>query len=83
MVAIYQLIKILQKKYPNWRETVVLLCDNATWHRGKHTKRMLKEFSVPIMATAPYSPSTAPIEYFFNRLKSEDHAPALSSISTA
>ena len=63
-------MEILDQEDNNWRETTVLLIDNASYHRSKKLFKFYKKLKIPVMFMAPYSPMVAPIELLFSYLKS-------------
>ena len=60
---------------PGWRDTSVLLIDNASYHRSAKTLEALEKLELPIMYTGPYSFSIAACELFFANLKRGDLNP--------
>ena len=60
---------------PGWRLTTVVLMDNACYHVADETRSNLDDEGVTYMYTAPYSPSSSPIEMLFALLKRGDMNP--------
>jgi len=63
------LADILDIDRPGWRETTIILLDNATYHKSTSTLEVLEKLELPIMYSGPYSFSIAACELFFSRLK--------------
>ena len=63
------LVTQLDKEYGDWRTTHIILLDNAPYHVGASTIKMLDRLSIPVCFTAPYSYDTAPIELWFASFK--------------
>jgi transposase len=64
-----ELVNILDKKRPKWRDNHVIIIDNAPYHNSQKTLEYLEELRVPMMFLAPYSYDTAPCELFFAYFK--------------
>ena len=47
----------------------IILIDNAPYHTGEEIRDYLHKMEVPVMYSAPYSYSAAPIESLFSLLK--------------
>ena len=47
----------------------IILIDNAPYHTGEEARDYLHKMQIPIMYSAPYSYSAAPIETLFSLLK--------------
>ena len=54
---------------PGWQENTIILLDNATYHNSADARAFFKQMELPIMYTAPYSYSAAPIELLWASLK--------------
>ena len=54
---------------PNWRKDSVMLMDNASWHKTDTVIQTMKDLEVPLIFSAQYSYSAAPIELMFSSLK--------------
>ena len=63
------LVDALDADRPGWRDSTVLLTDNASYHRSAQTLEALKIMELPIMYTGPYSFSITACELFFANLK--------------
>ena len=59
----------LDSEDANWKESTIILLDNAAWHSSEIMKRRLAKMSLPIIYSGPYSYSTAPAESVFAALK--------------
>ena len=55
------LARQLDSESPGWQDESTILLDNAAWHSNTLMKRRLATMQLPIMFSAPYSYSTAPI----------------------
>ena len=69
------LVTQLDKEHGDWRTTHIILLDNAPYHVGASTIKMLKRLKIPICFTGPHSYDTAPIELWFGAFKSKDINP--------
>ena len=69
MLFMRHLVKQLDVESPGWEDNTVILIDNATYHTGKKILKYFTKMQVPIMYSAPYSFSSAPIESLFAHLK--------------
>ena len=69
------LVRQLDMETPGWQENSTILLDNAKWHTSPVMKQRLANMGLPIMFSAPYSYSTAPIELVFAALKLGDLNP--------
>jgi len=54
---------------PGWQEEATILLDNAKWHSNAKMKERLARMQLPIIYSAPYSYTTAPVESAFAALK--------------
>ena len=69
MVFMRYLVRQLDQDTPGWEEDSIILLDNATYHRGEEIRKYFRKMQLPVMYSAPYSFSTAPIETLFSHLK--------------
>ena len=69
MLFVRYLVRQLDLDSPGWEDESIILLDNATYHRGEEIKNYFQKMQIPIMYSAPYSFSTAPIETLFANLK--------------
>ena len=60
---------------PGWEENTVILLDNAKWHSNLEMKERLARMELPVIYSAPYCYSTAPVEMAFSALKLGDLNP--------
>ena len=67
--------KELDLHQPGWEETSVILLDNAKWHSNAEMKERLAKMQLPVIYSAPYCYSTAPVELAFSALKLGDLNP--------
>lgn len=61
-----------------WRKTTVVMLDNAPYHRGVVTQKIMDGLRVPVLYTGPYHFRMAPVELLFNYIKSRDLNPLRS-----
>ncbi len=63
------LVRQLDREDPGWEVDSLILLDNAKWHSNEVMKSRLAKMNLPIIYSAPYSYSTAPVESAFAALK--------------
>ena len=76
MLFLRHLTAQLDRETPGWQEESVILIDNAAYHSGEEIRDYLRKMQIPLMYSAPYSYSSAPIETLFGHLKLGDLNPA-------
>jgi transposase len=69
MLFLHHLTKTLDIETPDWRESTIILMDNASYHRSQETKEVVKKLGLKVIYTGPYSYSASPIELMFGSLK--------------
>ena len=69
------LCRRLDQERPGWRGDTVVLLDNAPYHCGASTLRVLQQLRVPVAFFGPHSYDAAPAELFFAWFKSTDINP--------
>ena len=69
------LVRLLDSTDPNWRKNKVVLLDNAPYHIGRNTLKVLEELRIPVLFTGPHSYDGAACELFFAAFKKEDINP--------
>ena len=69
------LVYKLDQETPGWQEDSVILLDNAKWHSNNQMKQRLSRMNIPVIYSAPYCYSTAPVEMVFAALKFGDLNP--------
>ena len=69
MLFMRHLVAQLDRETPGWQENSIILLDNAPYHSGEEIREYLRKMQVPVMYSAPYSYSAAPIETLFSLLK--------------
>jgi hypothetical protein len=67
-----QLSLHLDNTQPAWRDCTIIMIDNAPYHRSRDLAKQIKELSLPMFFLGPYQFNLAPVEKFFNVLKSQD-----------
>jgi transposase len=61
-------LRKIRKRYP--REKVVLILDNAVWHKAKKVSRFLADDgNIRLMFLPPYSPNLNPVEKIWKLLR--------------
>jgi len=60
----------LDEERPGWRQTSILLIDNAPYHKSDQMLNYFEDEQLPILYTGPHSYDAAPIELLFSALKS-------------
>ena len=58
------------KSNENEMEKVIIMMDNASYHKGKMISEFLIERNIKVLYVSPYSPQISPIELLFGSLKS-------------
>ena len=74
-IFFHNLCRKLEKENPKYKENVVLLLDNASYHTCPATLSVLKKLKIPVLFTGPNSYLAAPIELLFGAFKSRDINP--------
>ena len=69
------LVKKLDSENPRWRNTTVVLLDNASYHTSKAAFEIYKKHRIKTIFTGPYSYNAAPVELFFAAFKADDINP--------
>ena len=69
ILFIRKLVEKLNHETPDWMTNSIILLDNASWHKSEETIKALEDMRVPLIFSAPYSYSGAPIELLFAALK--------------
>ena len=63
------LTKILDSETPDWKDSTIILFDNASYHRSQETKVVLKKLDLKVIYSGPYAFSASAIELLFGSLK--------------
>ena len=74
-VFFIDLVRTLDKERPNWRNTTIVLIDNAPYHSAKASLKLFEQLKIPVMFLGPHSYDAAPCELFFAKFKSVDINP--------
>ena len=69
MLFLRHLVAKLDSETPGWQENSVIMMDNAAYHTGEEIRSYMQKMQIPMMYSAPYSYSSAPIETLFAHLK--------------
>ena len=64
----------------HWRKTTVFMIDNAAYHRGVATQKVMDQLMIPVLYLGPYHFRMAPVEMLFNYVKSTYLNPLRSQI---
>jgi hypothetical protein len=72
-----KLVGYLDVLNPGWRNSTLIMIDNAPYHRSKSTQEFLSRHCIPVMFLGPYQFSMAPVEKFFAFFKGRDLNPLL------
>lgn len=70
-----ELVVILDRDKPSWRNNLVILVDGASYHSSKEFKKVAAKLRLPFMLFGPHSYDASPCELFFARFKSMDINP--------
>ena len=70
-----QLTLKLDAQRPNWRQSHVILMDNATYHTNPTILNVLELLRIPVIFTGPHSYKASPVETFFAAFKAADINP--------
>lgn len=66
---LFDLTKYLDTTRPGWRETTIVLMDNAKSHKSAISKRVIEYLNMPTVFTAPGSMTCLPVEKVFGIVK--------------
>jgi transposase len=69
MLFLRHLISQLDRDTPGWQENSLILLDNAPYHGGVEIRENMRKMQVPVIYSAAYCYSSAPIETLFAHLK--------------
>ena len=61
---------------------MVIMLDNAPYHRGGNVRGKMADLKVPLMYLGPYHFRMASIEVFFSFMKSHDFNPLHSNLTS-
>lgn len=75
-----KLVEHLDGVDPGWRESSVLLLDNANYHRGIATQATMTSLRLPVLFLGPYHFNLSPVELLFNHVKARDLNPLRSKL---
>ena len=70
-----ELLKILERLRPKFKDDHIFLLDNASYHKSKKMLTFFKENNIKVLFTGSYSYNAAPIELLFAGFKSVDINP--------
>ena len=54
---------------PDWRETSVMMMDNAPYKKKDECINHIRSLNIPMVFISPYSFDASPVELFFSYLK--------------
>ena len=69
------LVKILDRQRANWRNTTVIVLDNAPYHTASSTMKLFDDLKIPVVFLGAHSYNAAPCELFFANFKTGDINP--------
>ena len=69
------LVKKLDAENSLWRNTTVVLLDNASYHTSNEAFQVYRKFRIKTIFTGPYSYDASPIELLFAAFKDDDINP--------
>jgi hypothetical protein len=64
-----KLCEALDSDRPDWRETSVMMMDNAPYNKKDECIDHIKSLNIPMVFISPYSFDASPVELFFSYLK--------------
>ena len=64
-----KLCETLDLDRPDWRETTVMMMDNAPYNKSEDAIKHIESLNIPMVFTGPYSFDASPVELFFSYLK--------------
>ena len=64
-----KLVEYLDCKDKHWRSNLVILLDNAKYHKSKLMIELYQRINLPVKFLRPYHYKMAPIEIFFSYIK--------------
>ena len=70
-----QLVLKLDSQRPKWRETHIIMMENARYHTTPTFLNVMELLNIPILFTGPHSYQASPIETYFAAFKAEDINP--------
>ena len=82
MYFLLGMCSLLAKEHPDWRNRVVFLLDNATYHKGKDCIELFQRLKLPVFFQGPYSFRTAPVEMVFSQIKKKQLVSAEAMAAT-
>jgi DDE superfamily endonuclease len=65
-----------------WRETTVLMLDNANHHKSVVSRELMASLHLPVLFLGPYHFGMQPIEMVFNFIKGHDLNPLRTKLTT-
>ena len=74
-VFFHKLVKKLEAERPDFRESTVIMLDNAPYHTCQASLRLFEKLQIPVLFTGPHSYAASPIELLFAAFKSADINP--------
>ena len=64
-----RLVQQLESEDANFRDSTIILMDNASYHRSENTRAYFDRLQIQVMLSAPYSYAGSPVELFFAYFK--------------
>ena len=83
-IALYMvsLVKQLDSEDRHWRESTLIVLDNATYHKSHLLREIYSRLRIPVLFLGPYHFEMAPVENFFSFIKSRDLNPLGLSVAS-
>ena len=82
LLYLMRLCKQLDDEAVDWREKVVVLLDNAAYHRSKQCIEAFSSCAIPVFLQGPYSFRSAPVEMVFAQVKRRNLLPTATGASS-
>ena len=69
------LVRRLDEENSKWRNSTIILLDNASYHVSQQTLNVFEELRIPILFTGPHSYDGSAVELWFAAFKRADINP--------
>ena len=69
MLLLTELCKQLDQDRSDWRDSTVMMMDNAPYNKTSEILDHIKYLRIPMVFTGPYSYDASPVESFFGYFK--------------
>ena len=71
----WRLVRLLNRKNPNWRKDTIILLDGAAYHQSSAMMQFYEDQAMPVLFTGPHSYAASPVELLFAAFKRADINP--------